>query len=55
MVEAVFTPSYPELSVENLLKKMKDEVDVLAHIPDLNEKRKVDKNFIWHVVNHFHP
>ena len=49
-ISRVAMPSYPELGVDQLMKKCKDRLEILKYLPDIEEKRKVEKLFLWHIL-----
>ena len=52
-VRAVNIPYFPEISVAKLLDKSKADARILQHLPDDCEKKKPNKEFVWHAVAHF--
>ena len=54
-VDIISVPTFPELSVSNLLEKIVDNDEIMKFLPDKNEKARIDKTWLWHVVNHFNP
>ena len=54
-VNSVKIPTFPELSVERLLEKVEGHSVITSHLPDVGEKKSVDKAFLWHILNYFSP
>ena len=52
-VKGVNVPYFPEISVAKLLEKSKSDPRILEHLPDPTEKKKPNKEFVWHVIAHF--
>ena len=48
------TPNHPELSVTNLYELFKEDVEVMAHLPDMG-KKKCPKDFLWRVLSTLRP
>ena len=52
-VRAINIPYFPEISVTKLIEKSKADERILKHLPDESEKKRPNKEFVWHVVAHF--
>ena len=54
-IQKVFIPNYPELSVAKLIEKASQHPQVMRYLPDREEKRKIEKEFVWHVLQKVAP
>ena len=54
-IARISVPNYPELSVDNMMKKCKNHEQVKRYLPDFTEKRKVEKEWLWHVLHKISP
>ena len=54
-VVQIAVPWFPELSIEALITKGENDPRIAKHIPDTTEKKKPNKDFVWHVINYFQP
>ena len=52
-MRGVNVPTFPELSVAQILTKAQADVRIVDHFPDNTEKKQPNKEFVWHVINHF--
>ena len=48
-------PWFPELSIDTLISKGENDPRIAKHLPDTTEKKKPNKDFVWHVINYFQP
>ena len=54
-VNHITVPYFPELSIDALISKANDDPRIKKHLPDPIEKKKPNKEFVWHVINYFQP
>ena len=54
-IRRVEVPNYPELSIDKLYGYLSHDNELMLHLPDVDEKKKPDRDFIWHVVYHLRP
>ena len=52
-VSRIAVPYYPELSVQALIDRVSEDPRISMHLPDCEEKKKPNKEFVWHVINYF--
>ena len=57
-VRHVKPPRYAELTVTTLYRLCRDDVQVMAHLPDWdlsNRKQQPEKEFVWKVISTLRP
>ena len=54
-VNSIAVPWFPELSIDTLIKLAENDPRIAKHLPDTDEKKKPNKDFVWHIVNYFQP
>ena len=43
-------PNFPEISVDNILKKFKEDDEVKMHFPDFTDKQKPERKYLLGVL-----
>ena len=52
-VATITVPWFPELKIGTLIEKAEADPRIAKHLPDATEKKKPNKDFVWHIMNHF--
>ena len=52
-VRSVNVPTFPELSVAQMIVKAQSDQRIVDHFPDNTKKKQPNKEFVWHVIAHF--